>query len=93
LQIVIDADQMDSAAVLQQLTSLVGAALKMLSAIRDAGHLASPNSQQNKNETARVLPLNMAVSKSLDKGLANCLWSLPLSIIKFIVSAPARYCP
>src|SRR3974390_375823 len=47
---------MDSAAVLQQLTSLVGAALKTLSAIRDAGHLASPNSQQNKNETARVLP-------------------------------------
>jgi len=62
---------MDSAAVLQQLTSLVGAALKTLSAIRDAGHLASPNSQQNKNETARVLPLNMAVSKSLDKGLGE----------------------
>jgi len=35
----------------------------------------------------------MAVSKSLDKGLANCLWSLPLSIIKFIVAVPARYCP
>ena len=35
------------------------------------GHLASLNSQQNKNETARVLPLNMAVSKSLDKGLGE----------------------
>src|SRR3974377_814041 len=57
------------------------------------GHFASLNSQQNKNETARVLPQSMAVSKSLDKGLANCLWSLPLSSIKFIVAGPATSCP